>query len=154
MTAKLMLHPPEGFRIVLRNNCLDLADLQELGAATAGAAKPEQEPTGVGAPVAKPPQGSGAKRRKIPPIIVIGHGTYLKREDPAREFTSIEHMLDEAKSELGQSGAGGMTLFARIPHSEPLLPAQLEARLSTLPDDVSIIVQLEIPAAKGRSGGG
>ena len=155
MAARLMLHPPEGFCIVLRDNCLDLADLQEPGASPAGGGTPEQEPTGAVAPAPRPPQGAGEKPpRKIPRIIVIGHGTYLKRDDPAREFTSIDHLLDEAKVQIQQQDAGGMTLLARIPHAEPLSPEQLEASLSTLPDDVNIIVQLEIPAAKERSGGG
>jgi len=152
MAARLMLHPPEGFCIVLRDNCLDLADLQEAGASPAGGGTREQEPAGTVAPAPKPPQGAGEKPRKIPRIIVIGHGTYLKREDPALEFTSIDHMLDEAKAQIQQQDAGGMTLLARIPHAEPLSPEQLEASLSTLPDDVNIIVQLEIPAAKERSG--
>jgi hypothetical protein len=63
-------------------------------------------------------------------------------------------VLDAVKAELAQRGAGGTEFLARIPHGEPLSPEQLEARLSTLPDDVSIIVQLEMPAAKERSGGG
>jgi len=154
MAARLMLHPPEGFCIVLRDNCLDLADLQEAGASPAGGGTPEQEPAGTVAPAPKPPQGAAEKPRKIPRIIVIGHGTYLKREDPAAEFTSIDHLLDEAKVQIQQQDAGGMTLLARIPHAEPLSPEQLEASLSTLPDDVNIIVQLEMPAAKERSGGG
>jgi hypothetical protein len=153
MAARLMLHPPEGFRIVLRDSCLDLAHLQGPGASPAGGGKPEQKPAGAGAP-GKPPQGAGEKPRKIPPIIVIGHGTYLKREEKAQEFTSFDHMLDAAKARIQDQGPGEMTLLARIPHAEPLLPERLEARLSTLPDEVSIIVQLEIPAAKERSGGG
>jgi hypothetical protein len=154
MAARLMLHPPEGFCIVLRNNCLDLADLQEPAASPAGGGTPEQGPAAAGAPAGEPPQGAGKKRRKLPGIIVIGHGTYLKREDPAAEFTSIDHLLDEAKVQIQQQDAGGMTLLARIPHAEPLSPEQLKASLSTLPDDLNIIVQLEIPAAKEPSGSG
>ena len=148
MTARLMLHPPEGFRIVLRNRTLDLVHLQ----APAGGGKPAESPPGTGAPAAAPPQAEGDDPDDIPPIIVIGTGTYLIREAP--EFTSIDHLLDAAQTELGQRGAGGATFLARIPHVEPLSPEQLKTRLSSLPDDVSIIVQLEIPAAKERSGGG
>ena len=150
MAARLMLHPPEGFRIVLRNSTLDLVHVQT----QAGGRKPEQKPPGAGAPAGGEPKTEGDDPDAIPPIIVIGTGTYLIREDPAPEFTSIDHLLDEAKTEMGRRGAGKATFLARIPHAEPLSPEQLEASLSSLPDDVSIIVQLEIPAAKERSGGG
>jgi hypothetical protein len=149
MAARLMLHPPEGFRIVLRNSTLDLVRLQ----AAAGGGEPEQTPPPeADAPAGAPPQPEGEDPDDIPPIIVIGTGTYLIREAP--EFTSIDHLLDAAKTELGRRGAGEATFLARIPHAEPLSPEQLKASLSSLPDDVSIIVQLEIPAAKERSGGG
>jgi hypothetical protein len=153
MAARLMLHPPEGFRIVLRDSCLDLAHLEAPGASPAGGGKPEQ-PTGAGAPAGSPPPAEGDDPDDIPPFIVIGIGTYLRREAPAAEFTSIDHLLDEAKAELGQRGAGGTTILARIPHGEPLSPERLKTGLAALPDDLSIIVQLEIPAAKERSGGG
>jgi hypothetical protein len=154
MTATLTIHPPEGFCVVLRDNCLDLADLQAPGASPVGGRQPAQEPTGPSAPAGQPPQGAGQKRRKLPPIIVIGHGTFLKREDPAPEFTSMDHLLNAAKAELSRRGAREATFLARIPHGEPLSSEQLKASLSSPPDDVSIIVQLEIPAAKEPSGGG
>jgi len=148
MAARLMLHPPEGFRIVLRNSTLDLVHLQP----PAGGGKPAQTPPGTSPPAGPPPKPEDEDPDDIPPIIVIGTGTYLIREAP--EFTSIDHLLDAAKTELGRRGAGEATFLARIPHAEPLSPEQLKASLSSLPDDVSIIVQLEIPAAKERSGGG
>ena len=149
MAARLMLHPPEGFRIVLRNSTLDLVHLQTQPAG----GKPPQTPPGTSPPAGPPPKPEGEDPDDIPPIIVIGTGTYLIREEPAPEFTSMDHLLDAAKAELRRRGAGEATFLARIPHAEPLSPEQLEASLSSLPDDVSIIVQLEIPAAKERSGG-
>jgi hypothetical protein len=64
MAARLMLHPPEGYCIVLQNSCLDLAYLQEPGDSPAGGGKAEQEPTGASAPAGKPRQGAGEKPRK------------------------------------------------------------------------------------------
>jgi hypothetical protein len=148
MTARLKLHPPEGFRIAVRGRHLDIVPLADDNKASPGGGG-KQEPTHSrpGSPAAEPRRDKDEKQDDIPDYEPLVIGTFL-RQEPGPELGSIDEVLREAVAAAGRRGWGQTTFRAQVRMAEPIEPDQLRARLSGLPDDLNIIVQLQKPSGK------
>ncbi len=147
MTARLKLHPPEGFRIALRGRHLDIVPLADTKASPGDSGKREPTDSRPGSPAGEPRRDQDDKQDDIPDYEPIDIGIF-ERQEPAPELGSIDEVLREAVAAAGRRGWGQTTFRARVRIAEPIEPDQLRARLSALPDDLSIILQLQTRSGK------
>jgi hypothetical protein len=147
MTARLKLHPPEGFRIAVRGRHLDIVPLADAKAGPGSGGKQEPSDSRPGSPAAEPRRDKDDKQDDIPDYEPIDIGIF-ERQEPGPELGSIEEVLREAVAAAGRRGWGQTTFRAQVRIAQPIEPDQLRARLSGLPDDLNIIVQLQKPSGK------